>query len=249
MRRNGTEESHASTNVFDSLVYVIILLFLCSHHSFELAMYTLLARDTLSVASTTDSDPPKEKMFGESGASMHLMESELQRMNMQNDGLESNEANAPSSLRQDARHFIKVENVAYLHSSFPCSNPTSVHNCDERRKISDDISSIEGPSSDDIAQCQFAGNSSSERRLGQNHLESSNKGKNVIGGEEYEAFNIIFEGGSLLYCHMSFEALLNVRKRLEDLGFPCKTINDGLWLQVRIKKYFFWDKEIMAIFI
>ena len=34
-------------------------------------------------------------------------------------------------------------------------------------------------------------------------------------GEEYDAFVNIFEGGSLLYCNMSFEALLNVRKQLE----------------------------------
>lgn len=52
-----------------------------------------------------------------------------------------------------------------------------------------------------------------------------------VSGEDYEAFVNIFEGGSLLYCNMSFEALLNVRKQLEDLGFPCKAVNDGLWLQ------------------
>lgn len=44
----------------------------------------------------------------------------------------------------------------------------------------------------------------------------------------------IFEGGSLLYCNMSFEALLTVRKQLEEFGFPCKALNDGLWLQVCI---------------
>ncbi|KAM7254752.1 hypothetical protein ACFE04_019993 [Oxalis oulophora] len=30
---------------------------------------------------------------------------------------------------------------------------------------------------------------------------------------------------------MSFESMLNVRKQLEELGFPCKAVNDGLWLQ------------------
>ncbi|CAL9078761.1 unnamed protein product [Musa textilis] len=50
--------------------------------------------------------------------------------------------------------------------------------------------------------------------------------------EEFDAFMKIFEGGSLLYCNMSFEALLNVRRQLEDLGFPCKAVNDGLWLQM-----------------
>ncbi|KAL8167189.1 hypothetical protein V2J09_008688 [Rumex salicifolius] len=53
-----------------------------------------------------------------------------------------------------------------------------------------------------------------------------------VGEEEYDTFNTIFEGGSLLYCNMSFEALLNVRKQLEELGFGCKAVNDGLWLQV-----------------
>lgn len=75
-----------------------------------------------------------------------------------------------------------------------------------------------------------------ERKVGQRHAKSI-KGISAIHGEEYEAFNSIFEGGSLLYCHMSFEALLNVRKQLEELGFPCKTVNDGLWLQVRIKSF------------
>jgi len=54
-------------------------------------------------------------------------------------------------------------------------------------------------------------------------------------GDEYDAFFNIFEGGSLLYCNMSFDALLNVRKQLEELGFPCKAVNDGLWLQVRLR--------------
>jgi hypothetical protein len=42
----------------------------------------------------------------------------------------------------------------------------------------------------------------------------------------------IFERGSLLYCNMSFDALLSVRKQLEEFGFPCKAVNDGLWLQM-----------------
>lgn len=50
--------------------------------------------------------------------------------------------------------------------------------------------------------------------------------------DEDDVFINIFEGGSLLYCNMSFDALLNVRKQLEEIGFPCKAVNDGLWLQV-----------------
>ncbi|KAK6138944.1 hypothetical protein DH2020_027325 [Rehmannia glutinosa] len=54
--------------------------------------------------------------------------------------------------------------------------------------------------------------------------------------EDYDSFVNIFEGGSLLYCNMSFEALLNVRKHLEEMGFPCKTVNDGLWLQMLLSQ-------------
>lgn len=53
-----------------------------------------------------------------------------------------------------------------------------------------------------------------------------------ISGEDYDTFVNIFEGGFLLYSNMSFEALINVRKQLEQLGFPCKAVNDSLWLQV-----------------
>ncbi|RWW74257.1 hypothetical protein BHE74_00017810 [Ensete ventricosum] len=60
------------------------------------------------------------------------------------------------------------------------------------------------------------------------------EGGSSLRDEEFDAFMKIFEGGSLLYCNMSFEALLNVRRQLEDLGFPCKAINDGLWLQVNL---------------
>lgn len=60
-----------------------------------------------------------------------------------------------------------------------------------------------------------------------------------ISGEEYDTFVDIFEGGSLLYCNMSFEALINVRNQLEELGFPCKAVNDSLWLQVRSSDLFY----------
>lgn len=63
-------------------------------------------------------------------------------------------------------------------------------------------------------------------------LKGYAKGNLGVHGEDYDAFVNIFEGGSLLYCNMSFEALLNVRKQLEELGFPCNAVNDGLWLQV-----------------
>ncbi|XP_072978738.1 uncharacterized protein [Typha angustifolia] len=69
------------------------------------------------------------------------------------------------------------------------------------------------------------------RIVGRRQIKSST-GNPCVNGDEYDAFVNIFEGGSLLYSNMSFEALLNVRKQLEELGFPCKAVNDGLWLQM-----------------
>lgn len=54
--------------------------------------------------------------------------------------------------------------------------------------------------------------------------------------EDYDSFVNIFEGGSLLYCNMTFEALLNVRRHLEEMDFPCKAVNDGLWLQMLLSQ-------------
>jgi hypothetical protein len=50
--------------------------------------------------------------------------------------------------------------------------------------------------------------------------------------EDWEAFLGVFEGGGVLYCHMTFDDLLYMRGRLEELGFPCKSVADSLWLQV-----------------
>jgi hypothetical protein len=50
--------------------------------------------------------------------------------------------------------------------------------------------------------------------------------------EDWEAFLRVFEGGGVLYCHMTFDDLLYMRGRLEELGFPCKAVADSLWLQV-----------------
>lgn len=71
------------------------------------------------------------------------------------------------------------------------------------------------------------------RIVGRSEVKTCLKRQCGVSREDYDAFVNIFEGGSLLYCNMSFEALLNVRKRLEEIGFPCKAVNDGLWLQVR----------------
>lgn len=74
------------------------------------------------------------------------------------------------------------------------------------------------------------------RVVGRRQVKGYAKGNCGVRGEEYDTFISIFEGGSLLYCNMSFEALLNVRKQLEELGFPCKAVNDGLWLQMLLSQ-------------
>ncbi|KAL9232797.1 hypothetical protein vseg_007863 [Gypsophila vaccaria] len=74
------------------------------------------------------------------------------------------------------------------------------------------------------------------KTVGRAKVKCHGKSSSMLAGEEYETFINIFEGGSVLYCHMSFEALLNVRKQLEDLEFPCKAVNDGLWLQMLLSQ-------------
>ncbi|CAH8276498.1 unnamed protein product [Arabidopsis lyrata] len=74
------------------------------------------------------------------------------------------------------------------------------------------------------------------RVVGTRQGTGSVKGKYGFTEEEYSAFVNTFEGGSLLYCNMSFEILLNARKELEELGFPCKAVNDGLWLQMLLSQ-------------
>ncbi|KAK7363575.1 hypothetical protein VNO77_05722 [Canavalia gladiata] len=72
--------------------------------------------------------------------------------------------------------------------------------------------------------------------VGRRQLKAHPRGNFRGHGDEYDAFFNIFEGGSLLYCNMSFDTLLNVRKQLEELGFPCKAVNDGLWLQMLLSQ-------------
>lgn len=102
----------------------------------------------------------------------------------------------------------------------------------QSRHCSSMDSSCSGLTLNDWGRCGVASLSWGGRIVGKRQVKSYAKGNCGVHGEEYDAFVNIFEGGSLLYCNMSFEALLNVRKQLEELGFPCKAVNDGLWLQV-----------------
>ncbi|XP_011090975.1 uncharacterized protein LOC105171524 [Sesamum indicum] len=74
------------------------------------------------------------------------------------------------------------------------------------------------------------------RIVGRREVKTCLKRQYGMSGEDYDSFLSIFEGGSLLYCNMSFEALLNVRKHLEEMGFPCKAVNDALWLQMLLSQ-------------
>ncbi|KAH0469483.1 hypothetical protein IEQ34_001041 [Dendrobium chrysotoxum] len=141
-----------------------------------------------------------------------------------------------------------------------------IRNCNEANKMSSSQFAMEGPSGDSSCyqinnsiwssvdhQSKFSvspsNNGASPSDWGRSNLPSlwggrtvgrrqvkSAKGNCGVRSEEYDSFHSIFEGGSLLYCNMSFEALLNVRKQLEELGFPCRAVNDGLWLQMLLCK-------------
>ncbi|KAK2984419.1 hypothetical protein RJ640_014825 [Escallonia rubra] len=74
------------------------------------------------------------------------------------------------------------------------------------------------------------------RIVGRREAKTCANGICGLNGEEYDTFVNIFEEGSLLYCNMTFEALLNVRRHLEELGFPGKAVNDGLWLQMLLSQ-------------
>ncbi|XP_022760570.1 uncharacterized protein LOC111306860 isoform X2 [Durio zibethinus] len=107
---------------------------------------------------------------------------------------------------------------------------------DQSRHCSSVTSSCGGPMLNDWGRCGVASLSWGGRVVGKRQVKSYAKGNCGVRGEEYDAFVNILEGGSLLYSNMSFEALLNVRKQLEELGFPCKAVNDGLWLQMLLSQ-------------
>lgn len=88
----------------------------------------------------------------------------------------------------------------------------------------------------DCLRCGMAPLSWGGRIVGKRQVTGYAKRHCEVSGEEYESFVNIFDGGSLLYSNMSFEALLNSRKLLEEFGFPCKAVNDGLWLQMLLSQ-------------
>ncbi|OVA14880.1 BTB/POZ-like [Macleaya cordata] len=109
-------------------------------------------------------------------------------------------------------------------------------NSDQSRQCSVTTASCNGFMTNEWGRCGMPSPSWGGRIVGRRQVKSYAKGNCGVRGEEFDAFINIFEGGSLLYCNMSFEALLNVRKQLEELGFPCKAVNDGLWLQMLLSQ-------------
>ena len=118
------------------------------------------------------------------------------------------------------------EGSCYLNNSNWLAGDQSAH-CSSMN------SSCNGIMPNEWGRCGLPPLSCGDKVVGRRQVKGHAKGNSGICSEEYDAFANIFEGGSLLYCNMSFEALLNVRRQLEELGFPCKAVNDGLWLQVR----------------
>lgn len=107
---------------------------------------------------------------------------------------------------------------------------------DQSRQCSSMNSSCDGLMINDWERCGMPPLSWGGRVVRKRQLKGYARENCGVRGEEYDAFVNIFEGGSLLYCNMSFEALLDVRKHLEELGFPCKAVNDGLWLQMLLSQ-------------
>ncbi|KAH9615767.1 hypothetical protein KSS87_000144 [Heliosperma pusillum] len=234
---------------------------------FELALYTLLKKNTLDKAETHD----KQDAGAETGVAG---QSELKEKDVIEASCIKN--------REHEGHVHKVScsgpNVAmgYPHNMEQPLLNDYFFDSDRYRSPSyggvqvgfaatgqrNDGEPAEGPSDESIC-CHFnnsnwlleshsrQGSSSSTKstcdeimpplswggtNVGRKQVKDYGKSNAVLTGEEYETFINIFEGGSVLYCHMSFEALLNVRKQLEELGFPCKAVNDSLWLQMLLSQ-------------
>lgn len=107
---------------------------------------------------------------------------------------------------------------------------------EEQRPCSAMNPSCDGSTSSEWGRCGMPPLSWGGRIVGRRDIKTCAKGICGLSGEDYDAFVNIFEGGSLLYSNMTFEALLNVRKQLEELGFPGKAVNDSLWLQMLLSQ-------------
>lgn len=224
---------------------------------FELALFALLAKVTMSdvevsgnenlnlTASSPNADRSTRK--GKSPMNEAGEESELQNLKL-HDNMES----------KTAHNIIDIPNMVIPQNSTPYS---ITQNAESSKRTENDLSTG-GPSgestsyqfneniwlSSEQSKNYFSRTFSSNglvptewgrptaplwggRVVGRRQVRCI-RGSSCLSADEYNAFMNIFERGSLLYCNMSFDALLSVRKQLEEFGFPCKAVNDGLWLQV-----------------
>ncbi|XP_016463393.1 uncharacterized protein LOC107786440 isoform X2 [Nicotiana tabacum] len=108
--------------------------------------------------------------------------------------------------------------------------------CGDQRNFSSMGSSCNLMIPNEWERCNFTPLSWGGRTVGRREVKTCLKAHSGVSREDYDAFANVFEGGSLLYCNMSFDALLSVRKQLEEMGFPCKAVNDGLWLQILLSQ-------------
>ncbi|KAM3357964.1 putative protein isoform X1 [Capsicum galapagoense] len=108
--------------------------------------------------------------------------------------------------------------------------------CGDQRNFSSMGSSCNLMIPNEWERCNFTPLSWGGRTVGRREVKTCLNAHSGVSREDYDAFANIFEGGSLLYCNMSFDALLGVRKQLEEMGFPCKAVNDGLWLQILLSQ-------------
>ncbi|CBI26054.3 unnamed protein product, partial [Vitis vinifera] len=250
---------------------------------FELALYTLLAKDAfckaehpeqesstseMGMGTHSNSSKVKGKNLTDNGTSK-ILESELGHMNLK-DELEGHNA-AHNILVELADGVVDFQYGANTIQQVSCTQsscsyvempiavgtdglganevamegPSEEGSCylnnnnwlsgDQSAHCSSMNSSCNGPMPSEWGRCGLPP-SCGDRVVGRRQVKGHDKGNSGVCREEYDAFANIFEGGSLLYCNMSFEALLNVRRQLEELGFPCKAVNDGLWLQMLLSQ-------------
>lgn len=216
---------------------------------FELALCTLLKKSSLGKAEMHE----KQSVGSETGLISLHGSSELKGKNLI-------DACCSRDIESDSGH---VDQVSCSEPNMGAGYPSKLERplqsnsfCDSNRsRPSSDGAPVEGPSEESM--CYHFSNSDwltenesrsvdwgrndipflwGGRVMARRQVRCYGKGNCGLRGDEYDTFINIFEGGSLLYCNMSFEALLNVRKQLEELGFPCKAVNDGLWVQMLLSQ-------------
>ncbi|XP_052133873.1 uncharacterized protein LOC127752504 isoform X2 [Oryza glaberrima] len=215
---------------------------------FELALYALLAKVTLpdvevsgnenlnltSSSANSDHSMRKGKSPMNEAGEEQLMGSELQNLKL-HDNTETISAHNTSDI-PDMNAEASRRKVNDFSTGGPSGESTSYQfnediwlSSDQTRNYLSRTSSSNGlvPTEWGKPNAPLWGG----RVVGRRQVRCV-RGSSSLSADEYNAFMNIFERGSLLYCNMSFDALLSVRKQLEEFGFPCKAVNDGLWLQV-----------------